>query len=339
MPQAATPAMAPAETGGSPTDDLAKAYAIIDKDTDNDEPAKAEEKPEPSGDDGAKETKESEASEAEEPVEEAQPQTPEPAGKTFKVKVNGKTEDVAEQELIDGYSRLQDYKAKTAETAREREATLAERAALSTERQRVSDNLGVMIQHAQNFDPVIAEGSKIDWAKLAQEAPVTYQEKWPPYFHRTQQLTAMANERSRLQETERREYDAKEAAKLVEKVPEWSDGAKRQAAWGDIVSTMTEKYGFKPEELGQTRDHRAIMMAKDLVAYHRLLKEQAKAKKTTELKKAESSSTTVKPGASQDRSAGQSAKLVALKKRALGSGSTKDAMSYAMAALADIPEE
>lgn len=332
---AATPETAPAEVPESVTGDLAKAYAIIDSDADNDEPAKAPTEPEPSGDDGEK----SETSETKEPDAEAQEPPTEPVERTYKVKVNGETREVAEKELIAGYSRLEDYKAKTAETARAREAAETERAGLSTERQRVSDQLGVMIQYGQTFDPVLVEGAKINWAKLAQEDPVTYQEKWPPYFHRTQQLTAMAQERARLQETERGEYEKKEAVKLVEKIPEWADGEKRRAAWDDIVSTMTEHYGFTAGELGQTRDHRAIVMARDLVAYHHLLKEQAKAKKTAEAKKAESSSSTVRPGTSQDQNTKQSAKLVALKKQAMRRGDTRSALQFLNAAVANLPEE
>ena len=337
MPIAATPETAPAGIADSTSADLAKAYAIIDKDTDSDdEPAKVEKtEPEPSGDDGTK----PETSDTTEPEAEAQEQPEEPAAKTYSVKVNGKTFEVAEKELIDGYSRLEDYKAKTAETAREREAAQAERKALSTERQRVADQLGVMIEHARSFDPVLAEGAKINWAELAQKDPVTYQDKWPSFFHRSQQLTAMSNERGRLLETERRDYEAKESALLIEKMPEWADGEKRRAAWGDMVAMATEKYGFSAEELGQTRDHRALHMAHDLVAYHRLLKEQAKAKKTAETKKTESAGTTIKPGAAQDQKTKPSARLVALKKQALRTGTTKDQVDFALAALADLPEE
>lgn len=227
-----------------------------------------------------------EAPEPEAPTQEAETiPEPEPEEKTespkYKVKVRGEEVEVPLEELLNGYSRTQDYKAKTAETAEQRRQAQAELEAAKAERQRYAQSLDQALHIANNFDPIISEGNKTDWAKLAQENPTEYVQKWATYQQRIERFGSLVKEQQAIREAQSKEFLRQEEDRLISKLPEWGneDGKKKIA---QTVSDYLANNGFTKQEIGQLADHRMMLVVLDAAKY----REVEKAKKAIPEKKA-----------------------------------------------------
>jgi hypothetical protein len=124
---------------------------------------------------------EGEAQEADEASPDDQPPVDD---QKFKVKVRGEELEVPLSELLNGYSRTEDYKAKTAEVANERRQ-------LATE---YADKLEQQVQLVLATDPVLAQAQNLDWNALAQSDPAAYVQFQAQYEARVNQLQAAARE-------------------------------------------------------------------------------------------------------------------------------------------------
>ena len=146
----ATPETAPVES--TPTSEDALANFLAEDDTPSD-PNEGGDGDEPPVAEGEAQTAEGEAEEAP-PVE--QPK--------YKVKVRGEELEVPLDELLNGYSRTEDYKAKTAEVAELRRQAATEYA----------DKLEQQVEAFARLDPILSQTANLDWAALAQQDPGTY---------------------------------------------------------------------------------------------------------------------------------------------------------------------
>lgn len=239
----------------------------------------------------------------------------------YRVKVRGSEVEVPLSELLDGYSRTEDYKAKTAEVAEQRKAVEQSRADYTS-------RLNQLINHVENFDPVIAESRQTDWARLAQEDPAAYVQKQAALNQRMAVLQHMTAERDRLTQQAMSETLQREQAALIEKVPEFADGAKREKLVNQAKATMRE-YGYSDEELSAWVDHRAVRAALDLAR----LRDMEKAAKSVEAKKAPipAPRNVQKPGNANVERGGKDRRVEALKNRAIQSGKTADAVEAILA--------
>lgn len=145
--------------------------------------------------------------------------------------------------------------------------------AAETERQRLVQQLDVYLNAATNFDPVIAEGTRTDWAKLAREDPVSYVEKKAAFDQRVGELRNAQMERQRLAEHDFQETRVREANALREKVPEWSDVEKYKADWTSMKE-IGRQYGLTDQELEGINDHRLILGLRDAMLYRQMVKAQ-----------------------------------------------------------------
>lgn len=188
-----------------------------------------------------------------------------------KVKVNGETIEVPLSELPNGYSRTEDYKAKTtaaAEALREAEAVKA-----NAETQAKADYAN-QLEEATNlfaqFDPVLSEASRIDWDALKVQDPAAFvaaqdavQERLNAIGQMKQQVEKLRGETQQHQEQqlerERAERFDKAAEEIVKTRPELADEAKFRAFAGEAVSTLKE-IGFTGEEIVDALDHRVLML-------------------------------------------------------------------------------
>ena len=92
-----------------------------------------------------------------------------------KIKVNGETIEVPLSELPNGYSRTEDYKAKTTAVAEERRAIEAQKAALEpTLKAQYANQLEEATNLFAQFDPVLSEARQIDWEALKKHDPAAY---------------------------------------------------------------------------------------------------------------------------------------------------------------------
>jgi len=262
---------------------------------------------------------EPEAPQAPDPEPETQEPEPEPK---YTVKVRGQEVEVTLDELRNGYSRTEDYKAKTAELAEQRralESRTAEFAARATK-------LDEVLSRAP-LDPVLAEGQQTDWAALARDNPAEYVQRRAVFDQRVQQWREVAAAREMAVRQAAEAQLAESARRMADAVPEWNDEGKRKELQTGLAKTL-EGYGFKPEEFQHVSDHRVLLVARDAMLYRQMMDQR----KAAEAKKsAPTPPRTVTPGTPQ---AGKSdAKAKALLKQAAKSGRVDDQVNAILAAL------
>lgn len=214
------------------------------------------------------------------------------------------------------------------EAAEKAKAAEAERQQAAKERQRYVQQLSTFIEAAQTFDPILAEGQKTDWVKLAAENPAEAQVKWFQYQQRLGMVQQAMQQREVLAAQERQQIFAREEAALLEKIPEWRDPDKGRKAMQEIREGAVRRYGFKPEEVQTIPDHRYALILKDALAYHQLLAAQ----KAAETKKVAPVPRVQRPQAANGDGQ-RSERVVAKLKQAKWSDSVDDRVNAVLAAL------
>ncbi len=211
---------------------------------------------------------------ATEPVEDAEEPEQEAPGdeQTVTVKVNGEERQVPLSEALAGYSRLEDYKAKTAEVAEQRRALEAQATTLEAD---IKATYANQLEEATNafaeFDPVLQEARKIDWDQLKATNPKAYVQASDAVNARLQQLDAMKlkvatvrqeaqqhQEQAAVQERAQR-FDTA-ADKIVQANPELADQAKFEEYATQAVATL-KAIGFTGEEIAGSLDDRVLTLA------------------------------------------------------------------------------
>lgn len=211
-----------------------------------------------------------------------------------------------------------------------REAAEAERKAAAGERAQLKQQLDQVVMFAQNFDPIISEGLKTDWDKLAREDPGLYVAKSQEFNARKQQIANWAQHRDQLAAQEANQRNIVEASRLVEKMPEWRDESKRSEINGNLVKYLTTTGGFSAKEAEGLTDHRGYIIAYKAMKYDQLMA----AKGTAETKRAQPAPRNMRPGAASDtRPVASSQKIAALKSKS--TGSMNDRLKIVMATIGE----
>jgi hypothetical protein len=189
-----------------------------------------------------------------------------------KIKVNGETIEVPLSELPNGYSRTEDYKAKTAAVAEERRQVEAEKASLDTTlRAEYANQLEEATNLFAQFDPVLAEAGRINWEALKQQDPAAYVQAQDAVNERLNAIQQMRGHVEKLRsETQQRQQQAiereraerfdKAAEEVVSERPELRDEAKFKAYASEAVNTLKE-LGFTGEEIVDALDARMLRAA------------------------------------------------------------------------------
>lgn len=238
---AATPETAPVSEDTS----LSAVMAMLDAEDD----AQAKEPDAGDADEAPKQGDEVEtADEADEAPEPAEPDA-KPA--TVKVKVNGEEREVSLEEAIAGYSRNEDYKAKTAALA-DKGRTLESQYA--TQLQTMADRL-------LSFDPVLSEARTIDWLALSKSDPAEYVAKQAALQSRQGVLAQIQNEVARVegeqtQATMQREYEA-----LVSAIPQLADPGKAAKFDTELRTYLKGDLKFDDALINSVADHRFYLLA------------------------------------------------------------------------------
>jgi len=319
MDPEATPETVPSPTGNIDTD-AGNVLALLD----------AEESAQPETQD-APETKPETDSPAPKPEAESEPAAEPEEPPKYRVKVRGEEREVTLDELQRGYSRTEDYKAKTAEAAELRRTAEAERQAIQAERQRYADNLNHILNQARVMDPVLAEAQKIDWAQLAKDDPAGYVAKKADVEQRMANYQFIEAEKNRAQAESLKLVLEREQAALTEAIPEWSDPEKRSALAKDLYSAGEKHYKFTKQELAAVYDHRMLTVLADASKWQKHLasQEAAKAKRVPP-----APAKVVKPSG-QNVKADSNPRLDALKTRAKRTGKVDDTVAFVMSAIRD----
>ncbi len=201
--------------------------------------------------------------EYEEEVEEEQTDVEEeaPQLQTFTVKVDGQEVEVTQEELINGYSRQQDYTRKTQELSQQRKTIEQQQAELAQRDAIYSQLLPKM--EAQLKGELANEP---DWNALYEDDPVGYVREKQLWDEKKEKLSAVSAEQQRLQQEalvkqqqqiqQFVEYGNK---RLLEIIPEWQNpeiAAKEKLAIRDYAINNLE---YSEQEVEQVYDYRALL--------------------------------------------------------------------------------
>ena len=204
-----------------------------------------------------------EEDEFEEEVEEEQTDVEEeaPQLQTFTVKVDGQEVEVTQEELVNGYSRQQDYTRKTQELSQQRKTIEQQQAELAQRDAIYSQLLPKM--EAQLKGELANEP---DWNTLYEDDPVGYVREKQLWDEKKEKLSAVSAEQQRLQQeafAKQQEQIAKAVEygnqRLLEIIPEWQNpevAAKEKAAISEYAMRELE---YTPEEIQQVYDYRALL--------------------------------------------------------------------------------
>lgn len=210
--------------------------------------------------------------EATDPAEEAkEPEEGNPEEQKFTVKVNGEEREVPLQELLNGYSRTEDYKAKTAAVAEERRNLEAERSQIEAQ---VSAQYANQLEEATNlfaqYDPILMEARSINWEALKASDPAAYVQAQDAVNQRLaaiQQMQAQVQEH-RTQAQQRQEAELQQeraqrfdtaAEEIVKAMPELADEAKFKEFAGANIEFLRNA-GFTQPEIADVLDHRVLTL-------------------------------------------------------------------------------
>lgn len=180
---------------------------------------------------------------------------------TFTVKVDGQEVEVTQDELINGYSRQQDYTRKTQELSQQRKTIEQQQAELAQRDAIYSQLLPKM--EAQLKGELANEP---DWKTLYEDDPVGYVREKQLWDEKKEKLSAVSAEQQRLQQealvkqqTQIQQFVEYGNQKLLEIIPEWQNqevALKEKAAISEYaVNTL----GYTPEEIQQVYDYRALL--------------------------------------------------------------------------------
>ena len=180
---------------------------------------------------------------------------------TFTVKVDGQEVEVTQEELINGYSRQQDYTRKTQELSQQRKTIEQQQAELAQRDAIYSQLLPKM--EAQLKGELANEP---DWNALYEDDPVGYVREKQLWDEKKEKLQAVSAEQQRLQQEalvkqqqqiqQFVEYGNK---RLLEIIPEWQNpeiAAKEKLAIRDYAINNLE---YSEQEVEQVYDYRALL--------------------------------------------------------------------------------
>ena len=189
-------------------------------------------------------------------VEEEAPQL-----QTFTVKVDGQEVEVTQEELVNGYSRQQDYTRKTQELSQQRK-TIEQKQSELEQRDAIYSQLLPKMEAQLNS----ALGEEPDWNALYEDDPVGYVRQQQVWNEQKQKLDAVQAEQQRLQQesfVEQQKLIQQQVeegqTKLLEVIPEWQNQEVANKEKAEIASYATEVLGYTQEEINSVYDWRALL--------------------------------------------------------------------------------
>jgi len=180
---------------------------------------------------------------------------------TFTVKVDGQEVEVTQDELINGYSRQQDYTRKTQELSQQRKTIEQQQAELAQRDAIYSQLLPKM--EAQLKGELANEP---DWNALYEDDPVGYVREKQLWDEKKEKLSAVSAEQQRLQQEALVKQQQQIAQfveygnqKLLEIIPEWQNPEVATKEKLAISEYAVNTLGYTPEEIQQVYDYRALL--------------------------------------------------------------------------------
>ena len=199
----------------------------------------------------------------------------------YTVKVDGVDTEVTLDDLTRSYSGQAYIQKGMQETAEGRKQFQTDMAAFQADQQRFAEavhklqNDGLKA-HPQKPDSKMLETDPIGYMR----AQAQYDVEVADYTAQQTQLSETAN-RSREYQSQQTQADMqKQAARLVELIPEFADPEKATALKSKLVEVGQSAYGYSPDELMGLTDARAVSVLNDAMRWRELQSGTAKAKTT-----------------------------------------------------------
>ncbi len=179
----------------------------------------------------------------------------------YRVTVDGSEIEVTQDELINGYSRQQDYTRKTQELANQRK-TIEQQAQELQQRDAIYAQLLPKME-AQLKGELVNEP---DWDSLYNDDPIAFVREKQLWDEKKEKLKAAEAEQQRLQQesyAQQQEQIAQQVQegqqKILEIIPEWKNAEVAQKEKLAIRDYGINVLGYLPQEMDAIYDYRALL--------------------------------------------------------------------------------
>lgn len=179
----------------------------------------------------------------------------------YRVTVDGSEIEVTQDELINGYSRQQDYTRKTQELANQRK-TIEQQAQELQQRDAIYAELLPKME-AQLKGELVNEP---DWNTLYDDDPIAYVREKQLWDEKVRKLESVNAEQQRLQEENLVQQQQQieqlvqySQQKLLEIIPEWKTQEVAQKEKAAIRDYAVNELGYSEQEIAQVYDYRALL--------------------------------------------------------------------------------
>ena len=179
----------------------------------------------------------------------------------YRVTVDGSEIEVTQDELINGYSRQQDYTRKTQELANQRK-TIEQQARELAQRDAIYAQLLPKME-AQLQGELVNEP---DWDSLYNDDPIAFVREKQIWDEKKEKLKAAEAEQQRLQQeayAKQQEQIAQQVQegqqKILEIIPEWKNAEVAQKEKLAIRDYGINVLGYLPQEMDAIYDYRALL--------------------------------------------------------------------------------
>lgn len=178
-----------------------------------------------------------------------------------------------------------DYTRKTTELKTERDAFAQQKSQLDQHAQSIAQQRDFVLSVAQKFIPQPPSREMLQSDPLSyMQAKADYEERMAVFNQLAYQQQAEKGRQTEQQAEATNQLRQEESRRLLEAIPEFKDRNVYQNFWNDAVETMASKYGFSKTEIEETLDHRFYVAMRDLVKFHKALKQAPKVKQEVEKK-------------------------------------------------------
>ena len=179
----------------------------------------------------------------------------------YRVTVDGEEIEVTQDELINGYSRQQDYTRKTQELANQRK-TIEQQAQELQQRDAIYAQLLPKLE-AQLKGELVNEP---DWDSLYNDDPIAFVREKQLWDEKKEKLKAAEAENARLQQesyAQQQQLIAQQVQegqqKILEIIPEWKNAEVAQKEKLAIRDYGINVLGYTPQEMDAIYDYRALL--------------------------------------------------------------------------------
>lgn len=226
----------------------------------------------------------------------------------YKVKVGGEEKEVTLDDLRKGYMMESDYRRKTSDVSKQREALEAKSAEIEQQLAEAKEVLEFEIQNLES--PEMQELKEFD--------PQEYLKQFEKVQRKVDKFNKLKAKRQAEQAERQKEIAAKEYDALVTAIPEWIDESVRNKEANEVFTKLRD-LGFSDAELANMSDHRMFVIARKAMMLDRIKSQDIEAKKVKTPPK------TQQPGTAKDSDTRQNSETKALRARVKQTGNMQDA--------------